>query len=141
MERHLGVVSLPARLSALVITAFALLALGLAAIGVYGLMSYSVARRRREVGIRMALGAGQGSIVRTLVAGGLRLVVIGAGAGLLLALLLTRPLSQLLFGVGTLDVVAFVGAPLVLVAVAVLAAAVPAWRASRVHPASTLRAE
>jgi predicted permease len=141
MEKHLAAMLLPARLGAMAFTLFAALALALAVLGVYGVVSYAVARRTREVGIRLAVGAQPGALVRLLMKEGFTLVVIGAATGLLLGFGSARVLSTLLFGVGSADPLTFVGAPIVLMAAGALAAFLPARRASRVDPASVLRAE
>jgi predicted permease len=141
MARHLGIVLLPARLSAIVLSAFAVVALVLASIGLYGIVSYSVAQRAREVGIRMSLGAGAGSVVSMLMRSGLKLVVFGGILGIGGALLLAPALANLLFGIRPTDLVAFVAMPLVLGAVAALSAYIPARRASRIDPVRALRAE
>ena len=139
MDRHLALMSLPQQLSAFVLSAFGVLALALAAVGLYGVVSYSVAQRTREIGIRMALGADAPRVVRQLVAGGLKLRFVGGVLGLTLAVAATRLLGGLLFDVDALDPWTFVGVPLVLGAAALLAAYLPARRASRVHPVTALR--
>ena len=141
MDRHLAVMRLPQQLSAFVLSAFGVLALTLAAVGLYGVVSYAVSQRTREVGIRLALGADGARVVRLLVAGGLRLVVIGGALGLALAVVAARLLGGLLFEVDTLDPLTFVGVPLVLAAAALVAAWLPARRASRVHPVTALRTD
>ncbi|MGH9337763.1 MAG: FtsX-like permease family protein, partial [Vicinamibacteria bacterium] len=141
MARHLGIMLLPARLSAILLSAFAVLALALAAIGLYGIVSYSVAQRSREVGIRMSLGADGRSIVGMMMGSGLKLVGLGAGLGLALSLLLTPALANLLFGVEPRDAVAFTAMPLFLLIVAALAAYLPARSASRIDPVRALKAE
>ncbi len=141
MERHLGVVLLPARLSALLLGTFAVLAIGLAAIGLYGIVSYAVSQRTREIGIRMSIGADTASVVRLLMTTGLRPVLFGSVAGLALALLVSRFLSSLLFGVGTLDPFTFAAVTGILVLTALLAALLPALRAARVNPVTALRFE
>ena len=141
MDRHLALLRLPQQLSAFVLSAFGLLALALAAIGLYGVVSHGVSQRTREIGIRMALGADGPGVVRLLVAGGLRLVVVGGAFGLALAVVATRPIGALLFEVDALDPLTFLGVPLVLGAVALLAAYLPARRASRVHPVTALRTD
>jgi len=141
MEEHLAIVLLPARLSAILLAVFAALALTLASVGLYGVVSYAVAQRTREMGIRMSLGADAGKVIRMLTASGMKLVAIGGVVGLGLALLAGRLLSQLLFGVGALDLVTFIAVPALLAIVALLAAYFPARRASRVDPVSALRAE
>ncbi len=141
MERHLGVVRLPAELSAFILTAFAALALTLASIGLYGIVSYAVAQRNREMGIRLALGADPGSVVRLVAFDGLRLVFIGSVIGMAAALGLMRLLSGLLFGGRAFDLSALVVVLLVLGASASLAAYLPARRARRIDPMQALRAE
>jgi ABC-type antimicrobial peptide transport system permease subunit len=129
------------RLNLWLFGAFALLALTLAAVGVYGVISYTVAQRTREIGIRMALGAERGAVAALVVRHGLGLAALGAAVGLGGALALTRLMESLLFGVGTADPLTFAAAPLVLIAVAAVACLVPARRASRVDPTVTLRYE
>ena len=143
MARHLSTARVGPELLALLVSAFGVLALVLAGIGLYGVVNYAVATRTREVGIRMALGAGAPAIARLLAGSGVRLVLLGSGIGLTISLLLTRLLSSLLFGVQPFDPITLVGAPLVLVATAVLAAYFPARRASpsRADPVTALRAE
>ena len=141
MERHLEIVRFPVRLIAFLWGGFATLALALASIGLYGLVSYAQARRTREVGIRMSLGADSRSVVALLVRSGMKLVAIGSAIGLVLALVMGRVLSGLLYGVGSSDPVALTGVVLLLLAVAFVAAWVPARRASRVDPVQALRSE
>lgn len=113
---------------------FGLLALGLASVGLYGIMAYSVNQRRREIGIRMALGAGQVSVLRLILRQGMMLVISGVGLGLLLSFLMGRALSKFLYGVGGYDPVSLIGASLVLLTVAMVACYLPARRASQVDP-------
>lgn len=141
MEAHIATVLLPARLSALVAAVFAGLALLLAAIGLYGVVSYAVARRTHEVGIRISLGAYSGEVVRMLMGEGLRLVAVGAVAGLGLSALFALALSRFLYGIAAFDVAAFAGTALLLVGVALLASWLPARRATRVSPVQALRTE
>jgi ABC-type antimicrobial peptide transport system permease subunit len=137
-----GLISCRAQLSAFVLSIFGLLlALTLATIGLYGVVSYAVAQRTREVGIRMALGADAGTVVRLLTFGGLRLVVVGSAIGLVASLVVARLLSGLLFGIDALDPLTFVAVPVVLATSAGLAAYLPARRASRVDPIMALRSE
>ncbi len=103
MDRHLALMRLPQQLSAFVLSAFGVLALALAAVGLYGVVNYGIARRTREIGIRKALGADGPRVVRLLVAGGLKLVVLGVALGLALAVVATRLLGGLLFEVDALD--------------------------------------
>ena len=141
IERHIGIQLLPARLTAILLSGFAALALALACIGLYGLVSYAVAQRTREMGIRMSLGADAARVVRMLLGGGLRLVLIGGAVGLALAALAGRLISGLLFEVSAFDLAAFLTVALVLGLAATLAAWLPARRAARISPALALRAE
>ncbi|MFL5613076.1 MAG: ABC transporter permease [Gemmatimonadaceae bacterium] len=141
IERHIAAMVLPARLGAIAFTLFAGLALVLAILGVYGVVSYAVARRTREVGIRIAVGAQPGAVVRLLMREGITLVLIGAGIGLVLGLLVSRLLQTLLSGVQPGDPLTFVGAPLLLLTVGAIASLLPARRASRVDPARVLKVE
>jgi putative ABC transport system permease protein len=129
------------RFSMLLLGIFAGLALVLAAVGIYGVMSYSVAQRTREIGIRMALGAQRSDVLKMTIGSGLRLVLVGAAIGLVAALVLTRVMSSLLFGVSPTDPLTFISISIVLIGVAVLASYVPALRATRVDPIFALRYE
>jgi predicted permease len=141
MTRHLEVHLLPARLSATVLAAFAAVALTLVVIGLYGVVGYAAAQRRREVGIRMSLGATESTIVRLLMSTGLRLVLIGGVIGLLVTILASRLVSSLLFEVSPLDPLTFAVVLAMLVGVTAVSTLFPAWTASRVDPAKILRAE
>jgi putative ABC transport system permease protein len=141
MAAHLAMSRLPSQLGAFMLSAFAVLAMALATIGVYGMVRYSVATRTREVGIRMALGANAADVAHLLATHSVRLVLVGGAIGVIGALLAARFLATLLFGVGSFDPVALIGAPLVLGIAAWLAAYLPARRASRVDPLAALRAE
>jgi putative ABC transport system permease protein len=131
----------PRRLNALLIGAFAGLALLLAAIGVYGVMSYTIAQRTHEIGVRISLGASPRDILRHVLGDGLRLVSVGLGAGLLAAALLTQFLASLLFEVRPLDAVTFGAVPVVLAIIALAACYIPARRAAGVDPVVALRNE
>jgi predicted permease len=128
-----------ARTGAVVLGIFGLLGMTLAAIGIYGVMSYSVARRTREIGVRMALGAQAGAVLKLVVGQGLRLALVGAGIGLALAFAVTRLLRGFLYGVGTTDPATFAGVTLFLIAVALAACYLPARRATRIDPLTALR--
>jgi predicted permease len=141
LARHLSTQLIARRLVAWIIGTFAVLALVLASVGLYGLVSYSVAQRRREVGIRMTLGADGTSVLRLLLGQGLRLVVIGVVAGMLAALALARLLAGLLYGVPPVDPFTFVVVPAILLGVATLAAWLPARRALRTDPVVALRSD
>ena len=141
MERHLAVMLLPHRLSAMLVGVFGALALLLASIGLYGAVSYAVANRTREVGIRLSLGAERREVVKLLMGGGVRMVVLGGVIGISLAALAARLMQGLLYGVSAYDPVAFVLVPLVLGGVGVLAAWIPAVRASVVSPVTALKGD
>jgi len=141
LQEHMNVPLFPARVAATVLGSFGILALILAAIGIYGVMSYAVSQRTREIGIRMALGALKRDVLKMVIGQGLQLVVIGVAIGLIAALALTRFLSVLLYGVSPTDVVTFVAIPVLLALVALLASFIPAQRAAKVDPIKALRYE
>jgi len=131
----------PADATALLLGVFGGLALMLATMGLYGVMSYLVAQRTREVGIRMALGARRLDVFKLVLGNGMRLALTGVVIGLAGALAVTRLLSSLLYGIRPTDFVTFVGVSLLLAAVAALAGYVPARRATRLDPMLALRHE
>ena len=141
MTEHLGIALFPPRMAASLLGVFGVVALLLAAIGIYGIMAYSVSRRTREIGIRIALGARRENVVGLVAGQGLILATCGILIGLAAALALTRFLSGMLYGVGTTDAVTFVGIPLLLGAVTVLASYIPARRAASVDPITARRYE
>ena len=129
------------RFSMLLLSIFAGLALVLGAVGIYGVMSYSVAQQTREIGIRIALGATRSDVLTMTVINGLKLVGFGLLFGLMIAFALTRVMASLLFGISATDPVTFVSIAFVLLGVALLASYVPALRATRIDPMIALRAE
>jgi predicted permease len=129
------------RAGAALFSIFGGLALGLAVVGLYGVKAYSVARRTREIGIRMALGAQAGAVLRMIMREGSIMLVSGVAIGLLLAVATAKIVSGILYGVGALDPVAFTVAPAVLTVAALIATWLPARRATRVNPAQALHAE
>ena len=129
------------RFRTILLAIFALLALALAAIGIYGVMTYTVGRRAREIGIRLALGAHAGEIYRLVLREGLGVAAIGIGIGLLASIALTRAVSAMLFEVSATDAATFIAVPALLLGVAALACFVPARRAARVDPSVTMRGD
>jgi len=143
----------PRRFSMVLLTVFSLLAAGLAAIGLYGVMSFTVAQRTKELGVRLALGATPGEVQRMVMGQGMRLAIVGVGFGLAAAIALTNLLKaldsqaavgatdRLLFNVSAQDPVTFIAIPLLLLAVTLLASWVPARRATALDPVEALREE
>jgi putative ABC transport system permease protein len=129
----------PKRLAAQLIAVFAGLAIVLAAFGIYGLLSFAMAQRTHEIGVRIALGAGGGEVLKAVVGEAALLAGVGVAIGVAAALALTRVMKTLLYGVSAADPLAYIGAAAGLFAVALLAAAIPAWRATRVDPVVALR--
>jgi ABC-type antimicrobial peptide transport system permease subunit len=129
------------RAGAALFSIFGGLALGLAVVGLYGVKAYSVARRTREIGIRMALGAQAGAVLRMIMGEGSIMLFSGVAIGLVLAIVTARILSGILYEVGALDPVAFSVAPLLLTVAALIATWLPARRATRIDPVQALRAE
>jgi len=141
MEKVVAGSTLQKRFSMYLLGIFSSVALLLAAVGIYGVMSYSVSQRTHEIGIRMALGARSSGVLGMIVRQGLIVTGIGVGAGLFLAFLATKVMESLLFAVGVHDPVTFVAIPVVLVAVSLLACLLPARRATKVDPMIALRYE
>jgi predicted permease len=134
MEEIVSAAMARQRFSTMLLGIFATLALVLAAVGIYGVMSYSVAQRTREIGIRLALGAQRSDVLRMTMGQGLKLVSMGVGLGLIAAFILTRVMASLLFGVNATDPTTFIAIPFVLMSVALLASYIPALRATKVDP-------
>ena len=141
MDDLLATSMAPQRFRMLLIGLFALLALVLAAVGVYGVIAYSVGQRRHEIGVRLALGAQRRDVMKLLLGEGAVLAVAGIGLGIAGAFWLTRFFSSLLFGVKPTDPVTFLSVSIVLVGVVLLASYIPARRATRVDPMVALRHE
>jgi putative ABC transport system permease protein len=135
-----GALSTP-RFTSVLLSIFAILALTLSAVGIYGVLSYGVSRRTREIGIRVAIGAGRAQVLTMVLGSGVSLAVYGIVAGLVLAFGVTRLLRGLLHGITPADPATFAAVAAALTAVAALASVVPAWRASRVDPVIALRSE
>ncbi|HKR22674.1 MAG TPA: FtsX-like permease family protein, partial [Pyrinomonadaceae bacterium] len=141
MERVVGASVAQPRFSMLLVGLFAALALVLSAVGIYGVMAYSVSRRAHEIGVRMALGAGACQVLKLVLKDGMTLALAGIGVGLLGAFALTRLMASLLFGVSAKDPVTFVLVATFLAGVAFIACYIPARRATKVDPLTALRSE
>jgi putative ABC transport system permease protein len=141
MERLMAKSVAPRRFNLLLLGVFALVGLALACVGLYGVMSYTVTQRTRELGVRMALGAQTSDVLRLVIGEGMKLALIGALLGLGGALALTRFLKTLLFGVSATDPLTFIVIAAMLIIVALLAALVPARRAASMDPLVSLRVE
>jgi putative ABC transport system permease protein len=139
MTEAVAVAVLPARIGAAATTAFAILAIFLSALGVYGLISYAVVQRRREIGVRKVLGARTTGIVGVIVGGTARLTTAGLACGLSVGLLGGLALRGFIFGVSPFDLITFIGATAVVMAAALVASAVPMLSAARVDAMITLR--
>jgi ABC-type antimicrobial peptide transport system permease subunit len=141
MDQVVSLANARPRFTVVLLAAFAAIALALAAVGVYGVMTYAVSRRLPEIGIRLALGAEPFAVVRMVVREGMTVALTGSTIGIAGALLLTRSMSSLLYGVRPTDPLTFGGVCLVLVGAALVATYLPARRASRTDPLLALRAE
>jgi putative ABC transport system permease protein len=141
MNQILAVSVAPRRFSMMLLTSFAAIAMMLSSVGIYSVLSYSVAQRSHELGVRMALGAKTGDIMRLVVAHGMKLTCLGAGIGMVSALALTRLMKSLLYEVSATDPASLIVACGLLVALGVVACLVPARRATKVDPMVALRYE
>jgi ABC-type antimicrobial peptide transport system permease subunit len=139
MNEAMGFALLPARLAAGVVSAFAFLALFLAAIGLYGVIAYSVSQGIRDIGIRMALGAQAGDVLKLVFRGGMTLTIIGLAVGLAVGFVLTRLMKDLLYGISPTDPWSYAVAVMALAVVALLAVFLPARKATKVDPMVALR--
>ena len=131
----------PRRFSMLLLTVFAFVAMALASLGIYGMMSYAVAQHTREIGVRMALGAKRGNVLRLVIGQGMKLAVAGVALGLVASVVLTRTIRSLLFSVSSTDLATFAATALLLTFVALLACWIPARRATKLDPIEALRCE
>lgn len=141
MDAQVAATLLPARAGALAVSAVGIVAMLLAAVGLYGVIAYAVSRRTREIGIRMALGSRPSGVITMILGDGMRLTAVGAGVGAILAVGAAKAVAGALYGVSFVDPLAWSAAILTLAAVALLANIVPALRASRVSPSLALRSE
>ncbi len=141
MSEHLGLMLFAPRMGGILLAVFGGLAALLATVGLYGVVAYTAARRTREVGIRVSVGARPTDVIRLMIGQGATLVAIGAAVGLALAFVATRPLGSMLYGVSVSDPLTFGGVALLLVGVGVAATLIPALRASRLDPVKALRYE
>jgi putative ABC transport system permease protein len=141
LEYYVAQAVAPARFQTLLLTGFAAIALLLAAVGLYGVLSYVVQQRALEIALRLAVGAQRGDVLRMILKRGMTLAAIGVAAGLAISLVATRFITTLLYGVKPFDALTFCGMSLVLLAVAFVASAAPAYRAAQTDPMTTLRTQ
>jgi putative ABC transport system permease protein len=141
LEQYLAASVAQRRFTMIVVGLYAAAALLLASIGIYGVVSHTMSQRTQEIGIRMAVGAQRGDVLRLVIKHGLRLVVVGVGIGLLISLASTRVLTSMLYEVSPADPMTFLGVALLLAAIALVACYIPARRAAKVDPMVALRYE
>jgi putative ABC transport system permease protein len=141
MDDLLAASAVERRFALILFEAFALTALVLAAAGIYGVLAGGVAERTREIGVHSALGASRGRIIALVVRQGMSLTALGIAIGVAGAVAATQAIVAMLFGVSRLDPATYAGVIVLLVGVSAIACSVPAWRAARIDPAVTLRAE
>jgi ABC-type antimicrobial peptide transport system permease subunit len=141
LEYYVAQAVAPARFQTLLLTSFAAIALLLAAVGLYGVLSYVVQQRALEIALRLAVGAQRGDVLRMILKGGMTLATIGVAAGLAISFLITRFIATLLYGVTPFDALTFCAMSLVLLAVAFVASVAPAYRAAQTDPMTTLRTQ
>jgi ABC-type antimicrobial peptide transport system permease subunit len=141
MEEYFYKAAAQPRFQTFLLSCFAVIALALAAIGFYGLLSYMVVQRTLEIGLRMALGAQRGDVLRMIVRRGLTLALVGVGLGVATSAMLTRLISGMLFEVRPTDPITFAATAALLLVVSIAASSAPAFRASRLDPMKTLRVQ
>jgi putative ABC transport system permease protein len=141
LEYYVAQAVAPARFQTLLLTGFAGIALLLSAVGLYGVLSYVVQQRALEIALRLAVGAQRGDVLRMILKRGMTLATIGVAAGLAISLVVTRFIATLLYGVKPTDALTFCAMSLVLLAVAFVASAAPAYRAAQTDPMTTLRTQ
>jgi putative ABC transport system permease protein len=141
LEYYVAQAVAPARFQTLLLTSFAAIALLLAAVGLYGVLSYVVQQRALEIALRLAVGAQRGDVLRMILKRGMTLAAIGVAAGLAISFLITRFIATLLYGIEPTDAMTFCAMSLVLLAVAFVASVAPAYRAAQTDPMTTLRTQ
>jgi putative ABC transport system permease protein len=129
------------KFSMLLLTIFASVALALASVGIYGVVSYGVTQRTREIGVRIAIGAEPGSVLRLVLGQAMVMAVAGVGIGVVLALVSAKPISAMLYGVGPRDPIVLGGVSAFLLVIALVAALAPAVRAARIDPVKAIRVD